>query len=104
MTGFVEMHSWVEHGAWDVTERFADNGINVRVRRQSPVQPPDEADFKQRPGARLLNIGVTRTRDQRRFEVALSFALGPNTPAQEIANSLMLVRLSLEAEHMRNPT
>ena len=102
MHSFVELHGWVEHGAWDVTERFADNGINVRVPRTPPVQPPNEADFKQRPGMRLLILGVTRTRDQRRFETALSFPDGATTLPVELAVLLDLAGRSLEVEHARS--
>jgi hypothetical protein len=99
LDGFVAEHGWAR--AWDVTERFSDHGVNVRVPRRSPVQPPEREPFYQRPGLRLLVIGVTRCRDARRFEVAISLPRGNTTPASELTVLLGRARLSLEAENRR---
>jgi hypothetical protein len=113
MVGFVAGHSWVETGAWDATERFTStsaearglgwSSIEVKVPRKSPVQPAEVADFKQRTGVRILVLGVIRMRDQRRFEVALTFPAGSFTTATAIDTLLGHARFALEAEHKRNP-
>ncbi len=108
MDSFVEIHSWA--GSWDVTERFSDtthdalggmiSNINVRVPR-GPTGEPNEIDFKQRPGVRLLLLGVTRRKDPSRFEVALPFPSGSFTSGVAVDRLLDKARLSLEAEHAR---
>lgn len=97
MRSFAATHSWVATGAWDVTERFTGRSVDVKVPRRSPVQPPEDVDFKQRDGVRILVLGVTRTRDRERFEVALSFPDGPRTSEGQLAVLLDRAQLSLEA-------
>lgn len=99
LADFVRGHSWARE--WDVTERFSDRGIDVRVPRKSPVQPAEETPFYQRRGLRLLVIGVTRCRDSRRLEVAISLPQGNETGSAELAALLDRVRLTLEAENRR---
>jgi len=90
---FVREHGWSD--AWACTERFADNGISVRVARTPPVQPAEREDFQQRPGLRLLVMSVRRERDQREFEVSISFGRGPID--DKIGVLLMRTRESLRA-------
>ena len=89
---FLDEHGWTR--SWDVEERFADNGISVRV-PAGPVNPPDPPDFTIRPGLRFLRLGVTRTKDLARFEVALSFPQGNATPG--VSDLLAVARESLRA-------
>jgi len=95
LDAFLAEHGWAN--AWDCTERFADNGISVKVRRTPPVQPAERDDFQQRPGLRLLIMGVTRKRDTRRFEVAISFGRGTTTVNDSIAMLLDRTRESFRA-------
>lgn len=99
MDTFVTAHGWTKR--WDVTERFTDTGINVRVPRTQPVQPPDDPDFRQRGGLRILVMAVTRTRDKQRFEVGVSLPMGNTEPLLTIL--LDSVRRSLEAAHAGTP-
>jgi len=97
LDSFLAEHGWAD--AWDCTERFASNGIDVRVPRTPPVQPAERADFQQRPGLRLLVMGVRRKRDQRRFEVAISFTRGDDIAAR-IGILLQRVRESFRASEV----
>ncbi len=98
---FVRSHNWTSR--YEVTERFSDRGVNVRVPRTSPVQPPDREPFYQRPGLRLLVLAVYRDRDGERLEVAVSWPRGNETPEIERAQLLSQATLALEAEHRRRP-
>jgi hypothetical protein len=99
--GFVREHNWATR--YDVIERFSDRGIDVRVRRTPPVQPPEREPFYQRPGLKLLVFGVYRWRDNQRFEVALDFPEGNETSAISLSQLLNQAKLSLEAENRRQP-
>ncbi len=99
LDAFLAEHGWAK--SWDVEERFTDNGVSVRV-PAGPVNPPDPPDFKIRPGLRFLRLGVTRSMDLARFEVALSFPQGNATPG--VPELLAQGRLSLRAsEKLRRP-
>ncbi len=103
--GFVETRNWASRG--DVAERFVDTGIN----RRQPFGPtevraedvPGGDAREQSPGLRLITIGVTRGRDERRFEVALTFREGNDTESMEVDRLLMSALLTLDAEHRRIP-
>lgn len=96
LRSFTETHSWVARDGWDVVERFTDRGISVRVQRTPPVQPAEE-DFRQRPGKRVLVVGMTRTRDRERFEVSVDFPEGAASSDEFVAKRLDLVRAALVA-------
>lgn len=88
-----------------MTERFVDNGIEARVQR-GPSQLFDNTDaahFKQRPGDRLIIIGITTTDKfgARRYEVGILFPNGIDTPPSELNNLLVHAAHSLDVEHRR---
>lgn len=88
-----------------MTERFVDNGIEARVQR-GPSQLYDNTDaahFKQRPGDRLLIIGITTTDKfgARRYEVGILFPNGIDTPPSELNSLLAHAAESLDTEHRR---
>lgn len=101
LTSFLAFHSWAD--SYEVTERFIDRGIDVRVPRRPPVQPGETAPFYQRPGNQLLIIAVFRRRDNVRLEVALTFTQGNETSAGDLATQLVLATQSLEAANRKNP-
>lgn len=84
----VGTYGWVLK--WEVEERFASSGINVRVPTKNAP-----ANFKQRPGTPIIILRLTRKKDLEVLEVSIPFPKGNATPALEVIGLLEQGRLSL---------
>ena len=91
---FMSTYGWAR--SMELEERFTDTGINVKVPRVPPYQPPEDAtEFLQRPGDTALVVRVTRDRDSRVFECSAVFVIQNQTPDVAIDQMLTIVGQSL---------
>lgn len=98
LVAFGEEHGWTRASTVQAEERFADNGVNVRV-PFGPTGPPQRKDnFMQRLGTPLVIISCERIRDGRRFEVALPFLLGNDIHPDSADVLLAAARDALRAQ------